>query len=123
MFAFPLYNLYDRPTAITSLNWVRGPEESITPPFAIKQGRHTPTSQDAMTALGHWNAGYARLTTVVPRARYIGIHGLSFTPRVFRKQGFDTQQHFEFGEDTEIEEFELLLRDGEGNLIAPTKYE
>ena len=99
------------------------PEESITPPFAIKQGRQTPTSQDAMTALGLWNAGYARLTTVVPRARYIGIHGLSFSPRVFRKQKFDTQQYFEFEEDNDLNEFELMLKDSDGNLIKPTKYE
>ena len=99
------------------------PEDSITPPFAIKQGRHTPTSQDAMTALGLWNAGYARLTTVVPRARYIGIHGLSFSPRVFRKQKFDTQQYFEFEEDNNLNEFELMLKDSDGNLIKPTKYE
>ena len=99
------------------------PDEVISPPFGIKQNRNTPTSQDAMTALGLWNAGYARLTTIVPRARYIGIHGLSFTPRVFRKQGFDTQQYFEFSEDADITEFELILRDGEGNPIKPTKYE
>ena len=99
------------------------PEDALTPPFAIKQDRNTPTSQDAMTALGLWNAGYARLTTVVPRARYIGIHGLSFSPRVFRKQGFDTQQYFEFEEDGQLGEFELMLRDDTGKLIKPKKYE
>lgn len=100
------------------------PTEAITPPFATKQGRSTPTSQDAMTALGLWNAGYARLTTVVPRARYIGIQGLSFTPRVYRKQGFDKQQTFEFvNEDRALEEFELNFKDDDGNLIKPTMYE
>ena len=94
------------------------------PPFAIKQTRNTPTSQDAMTALGLWNAGYARLTTIVPRARYIGIQGLSFTPKVYRKQGFDKQQNFEFTEeDKSLEKFTLYLEDSNGKLIKPTMYE
>lgn len=101
------------------------PEAAITPPFAQeKQSRNTPTSQDAMTALGLWNAGYARLTTVVPRARYIGIQGLSFTPKVYRKQGFDRQQTFDFVEqDRSLEEFSLHLKDADGNYIKPTMYE
>ena len=101
------------------------PEEAIVPPFADqKQGKNTPTSQDAMTALGLWNGGYARLTTLVPRARYIGIQGLSFTPKVYRKQGFDTQQTFEFvDEDNALEEFTLHVKDEDGNWIRPTMYE
>jgi hypothetical protein len=100
------------------------PDDAITPPFAIKQTRNTPTSQDAMTALGLWNAGYARLTTIVPRARYIGIQGLSFTPKVYRKQGFDKQQNFEFTEeDKSLEKFTLYLKDSKGKLIKPTMYE
>jgi len=101
------------------------PEEAITPPFAAdKQTKHTPTSQDAMTALGLWNGGYARLTTVVPRARYIGIQGFSFSPKVYRKQGFDTQVNFDFiEEDMAIDEFTLHVKDEEGNWIKPTMYE
>jgi hypothetical protein len=77
-----------------------------------------------MTALGLWNGGYARLTTLVPRARYIGIQGLSFTPKVYRKQGFDTQQTFEFvDEDNALEEFTLHVKDEDGNWIRPTMYE
>ena len=100
------------------------PKQAITPPFAEDSiGKNTPTSQDAMTALGLWNAGYARLTTLVPRARYIGIQGLSFTPRVYRKQGFDTQQTFEFiDEDEELEDFTLHIRDEDGKLLRPTMY-
>ena len=80
--------------------------EAQVPPFNVIDGT-TPTSQDAMTALGLWNQGYLRLTTWVPRARYVGIHGFSFRPDVFLAQGFDRQRTYEFAEDAKLDGFDL----------------
>lgn len=80
--------------------------KNLSPPFS-KWPIKAPTSQDAVTALALWHNGYARLTTVVPRAEYIGVHGLSFTPEVWEAHGFNKQQFFDFSSEDDVE-FELV---------------
>ena len=66
------------------------PDGVLTPPFSKRPGR-CPTSQDAITALALWHCGYARITTRVSRALYVGKSGFSFSPEVFENMGFNEQ--------------------------------
>ena len=66
------------------------PDKCVTPPFP-KIPFRIATSQDAITALALWHHGYHRITTRVSRAEYIGIEGYSFSPEVYKSQGFHKQ--------------------------------
>ena len=99
------------------------PPSLLTPPFSTWPGK-CPTSQDAITALALWHAGYARLTTRVSRAHYIGKSGFSFSPEVYEKMGFNAQNTIEFEDiSTTPDAFTLVQTDTEGRSMKPTKYE
>jgi hypothetical protein len=98
------------------------PEHLLLAPFP-KFPWWSPTSQDAITALALWVRGYCRLTTVVPRARYIGEKGLHFSPEVFKAQGFDSQQDYDFSEIKDSHDFALLTKDAQGDPLKPGSYE
>ena len=98
------------------------PEHLLLAPFP-KFPWWSPTSQDAITALALWVRGYCRLTTVVPRARYIGEKGLHFSPEVFKAQGFDSQQDYDFSDIKGSHDFALLTKDAQGEPLKPGSYE
>ncbi len=98
------------------------PEHLLLAPFP-KFPWWSPTSQDAITALALWVRGYCRLTTVVPRARYIGEKGLHFSPEVFKAQGFHSQQDYDFSKPHHSFEFTLLTKDAQGEPLKPGIYE
>ena len=48
-----------------------------------------PSGQDAATSVMMWFEGWARLTTVVSRSKYIGAKGIHMNPEWYRKEKFD----------------------------------
>lgn len=99
------------------------PSPLLTPPFDQKP-RRCPTSQDAITALALWHHGYARITTRVSRARYVGETGFSFSPEVFEKMGFNDQNTPDFASiGSAPTVFRLAQEDLDGRLLKPPKYE
>lgn len=99
------------------------PAVCLTPPFSRLPFR-VATSQDAITALALWHHGYSRITTRVSRAEYVGIEGYSFSQEVFESQGFDKQNLLDFENiDQDIENYELIKFDIQGNPLKPRRYE
>ena len=99
------------------------PESILTAPFSTFPYK-CPTSQDAITALALWRYGYARLTTRVSRAKYVGQEGFSFSPEMFEKMGFGEQNTLEFAElNTAPEAFTLALEGVNGTPLKPKRYE
>jgi hypothetical protein len=99
------------------------PESILTAPFSTFPYK-CPTSQDAITALALWRHGYARLTTRVSRAKYVGQEGFSFSPEMFEKMGFGEQNTLELSElNTAPEAFTLALEGANGTPLKPKRYE
>ena len=99
------------------------PESILTAPFSTFPYK-CPTSQDAITALALWRHGYARLTTRVSRAKYVGQEGFSFSPEMFEKMGFGEQNTLELSElNTAPEAFTLALEGVNGTPLKPKRYE
>ena len=99
------------------------PESVLTAPFSTFPYKR-PTSQDAITALALWRHGYARLTTRVSRAKYVGQEGFSFSPEMFEKMGFGQQNTLELSEfDAAPKTFMLALEDANGTPLKPKRYE
>jgi len=99
------------------------PESILTAPFSTFPYK-CPTSQDAITALALWRYGYARLTTRVSRAKYVGQEGFSFSPEMFEKMGFGEQNTLELSElNTAPEAFTLALEGVNGTPLKPKRYE
>ena len=99
------------------------PESILTAPFSTFPYK-CPTSQDAITALALWRHGYARLTTRVSRAKYVGQEGLSFSPEMCEKMGFGEQNTLELSElNTAPEAFTLALEGVNGTPLKPKRYE
>lgn len=98
------------------------PNQCLTPPFP-NIPRKSPTSQDAITALALWHHGFARITTRVSRAEYIGSEGFSFTPETFSDFGFDDQNTLDFSEFNQSEgAYEFASQDEDGAYIKPPFY-
>ncbi len=99
------------------------PKSILTAPFSTFPYK-CPTSQDAITALALWRHGYARLTTRVSRAKYVGEEGFSFSPEMFEKMGFGEQNTLELSElNTAPEAFTLALEGVNGTPLKPKRYE
>jgi hypothetical protein len=99
------------------------PDECLAAPFP-KIPRKSPTSQDAITALALWHHGFARITTRVSRAQYIGVEGFSFSPEVYAQMGFEDQNTLDLSTLTNIPStFQFAARDQQGNTIKPRPYE
>ena len=99
------------------------PDECLSAPFP-KIPRKSPTSQDAITALALWHHGFARITTRVSRAQYIGVEGFSFSPEVYAQMGFEDQNTPELATLTQVpESFQFTAKDQQGNTIKPRPYE
>ena len=99
------------------------PDECLTAPFP-KIPRKSPTSQDAITALALWHHGFARITTRVSRAQYIGVEGFSFSPEVYAQMGFEDQNTLDLSTLTNVPStFQFAARDQQGNTIKPRPYE
>jgi len=99
------------------------PDECLSAPFP-KIPRKSPTSQDAITALALWYHGFARITTRVSRAQYIGVEGFSFSPEVYAQMGFEDQNTPELATLTQVPEtFQFTAKDQQGNTIKPRPYE
>ena len=97
------------------------PNQCVTPPFPRMPFRIA-TSQDAITALALWHHGYHRITTRVSRAEYIGVEGYSFSPEVYKNQGFDKQNLTDYANIQTPQEFVFAEVDEQGNPIKPTPY-
>ena len=97
------------------------PDKCVTPPFP-KIPFRIATSQDAITALALWHHGYHRITTRVSRAEYIGIEGYSFSPEVYKSQGFHKQNLGDYAHIQTPEEFVFADVDQHGNPLKPTEY-
>ena len=97
------------------------PDKCVTPPFP-KIPFRIATSQDAITALALWHHGYHRITTRVSRAEYIGIEGYSFSPEVYKSQGFHKQNLGDYAHIQTPEEFVFADVDQQGNPLKPTEY-
>ena len=71
------------------------PDEYEYPaPFGPRLKRTVPTSQDAITSLALWQKGFARITTLAPRALLKGEFGVHCTPEIFDNLGLNNQgQH------------------------------
>ncbi len=99
------------------------PDECLTSPFP-ENPRKSPTSQDAITALALWHHGFARITTRVSRAQYIGVEGFSFTPEVYAQMGFEDQNTPDLSTLTMAPSFfQFTAKDEQGNTIKPRPYE
>ena len=99
------------------------PDECLAAPFP-KIPRKSPTSQDAITALALWHHGFARITTRVSRAQYIGVEGFSFSPEVYAQMGFEDQNTLDLSTLTNVPStFQFAARDQQGNTIKPRPYE
>tara|TARA_B110000914_G_scaffold148378_1_gene130055 strand:- start:783 stop:1718 length:936 start_codon:yes stop_codon:yes gene_type:complete len=99
------------------------PDECLVSPFP-KLPRKSPTSQDAITALALWYHGFARITTRVSRAQYIGAEGFSFSPEVYATMGFEDQNTPDLSTLTEAPTtFQFTAKDEQGNTIKPRPYE
>ena len=99
------------------------PENLLSPPFK-RFPFGCPTSQDAITALALWRHGFARVTTRVSRARYVGEEGFSFTPEVYEKMGFGNQQTIDFESlTTAPTDFELAKTNLQGQSFRPPHYQ
>ena len=99
------------------------PLELLTPPFSTWPYR-CPTSQDAITALALWHKGYARITTRVSRAKYVGESGFSFSPEMYEKMGFGEQNTLDLSTmTTSPSNFILAQTDLEGRPMKPARYE
>jgi hypothetical protein len=99
------------------------PDHLLTPPFSQRPGR-CPTSQDAITALALWHQGYARITTRVSRALYVGKSGFSFSPEVFENMGFNEQNVPDFiSLSSAPVMFRLVHKGLDGRPLKPTPYE
>ena len=95
----------------------------LSPPFK-RFPFGCPTSQDAITALALWRHGFARITTRVSRARYVGQEGFSFTPEVYEKMGFANQQSPDFTAlPAAPTEFELAKTNLQGQSYRPSHYQ
>jgi len=99
------------------------PASLLAPPFK-RFPFGCPTSQDAITALALWRHGFARITTRVSRARYVGEEGFSFTPEVYEKMGFGNQQTVELSTLTAAPtEFQLIKTNLQGQSFRPSHYQ
>lgn len=99
------------------------PSSLLAPPFK-RFPFGCPTSQDAITALALWRHGFARITTRVSRARYVGEEGFSFTPEVYEKMGFGNQQTVELSTLTAAPtEFQLIKTNLQGQSFRPSHYQ
>ena len=99
------------------------PDSILTAPFSTFPYK-CPTSQDAITALALWHHGYARLTTRVSRAKYVGQEGFSFSPEMFEKMGFGQQNTLELTQlNTAPKTFTLALESVNGTPLKPERYE
>lgn len=99
------------------------PASLLSPPFK-RFPFGCPTSQDAITALALWRHGFARITTRVSRARYVGEEGFSFTPEVYEKMGFGNQQTVELSTLTVAPtEFQLIKTNIQGQSFRPSHYQ
>lgn len=75
-------------------NYRNRPANAIRNKFGV-----TCTSHDGILEKFLKIEGIDRLTTKIPRARYIGEWGMHCTPGVFKKHGFDKVKPFEFDEE------------------------
>ena len=99
------------------------PSSLLPPPFSMWPLK-SPTSQDAITALALWFKGYARITTRVPRATYVGREGFSFSPEVFEQMGFNRANALNVRDLTAPPtSFELATSDLDGQPLKPPRYE
>jgi hypothetical protein len=74
--------------------------------------------------LALWRHGFARITTRVSRARYVGEEGFSFTPEVYEKMGFGNQQTVELSTLTGAPtEFQLIKTNLQGQSFRPSHYQ
>lgn len=75
-------------------------------PCPFRPGRPWPTSQDGVTAMAMWRAGYdGRLTTVINRAHHIGEWGEHVRPHNYKQNKFDQMVLDEFESDAELKSF------------------
>ena len=98
------------------------PPEVLVRPFTPRFLSRAPTGQDAATSIALWCEGYWRLTTRVPRARYIGVRGVHFDASVYAAHGFDEQQVFSFAADEQPGPFTIVTEDETGAQLTPTEY-
>jgi hypothetical protein len=62
----------------------------------------TATSHDAILDYALRGLTAKKITLRVPRARYIGEHGLHATPEHFQRNGFSNKRQYVFPEDAEL---------------------
>ena len=83
------------------------PDEYEYPaPFGPRLKRTVPTSQDAITSLALWQKGFARITTLAPRALLKGEFGVHCTPEIFDNLGLNNQGQHVWEQDVPLN-FEL----------------
>lgn len=85
-----------------------GPNYRKRPSKAIKQEFNVgATSHDAILSLYSEKSNIQKLTTVVPRAKYIGERGLHARPEWYKKFKFNIEKPYIFEEDKDITFFKL----------------
>lgn len=83
-------------------DYLKRPHEKIKSKFEIKASSH-----DAIIAKALTENNINKITTVVPRAKYIGEKGMHATPNWYKKFKFDKEKQYIFEEDQNIKNFEL----------------
>ncbi len=76
----------------------------------IAANNYDVTSQDLMTGLALWLAGYVKIETVVNRARHIGEHGVTVDEELFQLLAHDRISLEDFEEDALLTEFQVVDR-------------
>jgi len=81
------------------------PEGAPTTRARLKYFGQPPTGQDAATMVGFYQAGWGRLTPIVNRSRYIGMHGIHMNTGYWERMKFGEVNMDIFPGDHDIESF------------------
>lgn len=68
-----------------------------------------PSGQDSTTMHLFKKYGWARVTTHIPRGKYIGEKGIHMTPAMWKQNRYTDLTYFEFPQDQDLDEFSFDL--------------
>lgn len=84
-------------------DYVRRPHRAIMKRYNVNASSHDKIIHKATD-----EQKISRLTTVIPRARYIGMEGTHASPAWYKKHGFERERSYVFDEDEHIREFTVV---------------
>jgi hypothetical protein len=99
---YPIHNTLSEYVQMIGDDYRRRPHDKIKEVYGVNA-----TSHDAVMDTARKKHNVNKITTFVPRAKYIGEQGMHATPQWYEKNGFNKEKPYIFPEDSTMSEFIL----------------